>query len=74
MFSSNGGDKSRYNGLNSAIVNAGGTPLQENGFYWTASNINDDTAYDMNVSVFAYFYDTTKSVECNVRTCLFFNY
>ena len=37
MFAANGGNGGSYTGLNTTITNAGGTTLQEGGYYWSST-------------------------------------
>lgn len=52
MFFANGGNFSSYNGLNTALVSAGGTALKE-GYYWTSAEDVDNNAEAWVVSLYA---------------------
>lgn len=47
MFSANGGNPERYEGLNTAIKNAGGTELRVNWDYWSSTAANDTDGYSV---------------------------
>lgn len=74
MFKANGGNDSSYSGLNTNITNAGGTALQETG-YWSSSEI--DPGFD---AYYVYFdsgdagwnSDGEGFEGCLVRACLAF--
>ena len=70
MFSANDNDENSYNGLNSAIENAGGTALQEiDAFYWC------DGGAACGVYRFegtAYWPDSDMGIDSRVRACLAF--
>ncbi|UKK49631.1 leucine-rich repeat domain-containing protein [Prevotella sp. E9-3] len=72
MFSANGGNEGSYTGLNTAIGNAGGTALNENGEYWSSSEFYDDAwlvrLEDGNASWSVY----GKHYTNHVRACLAF--
>ena len=79
MFSANGGNPERYEGLNTAITNAGGTALRVNYVYWssTAANNKDGYAvalvYDVGyVHGIVSFGPDDKTNRHPVRACLAF--
>ena len=45
MFSANGGNSNHFEGLNTAITNAGGTALRVNYVYWSSTAANDKDGY-----------------------------
>ena len=47
MFSANGGNPERYEGLNTAIKNAGGTELRVNWDYWSSTAADDKNGYSV---------------------------
>lgn len=50
MFSANGGSEYTYTGLNTAITTAGGTALQNSGYYWSSTPDGDGYARGMYLS------------------------
>ena len=76
MVIANGGSTSNWEweGLNTTITNAGGTPLQSKAYYWSSTEINRSLAYSVYLSdenKAGFFYDS-KSNEYQVRACLAF--
>ena len=74
MFSANGGSEGSYTGLNTAITNAGGEPLQDGGnWYWSITEHNDSKAIYVdlreNAATFGGFI---KDYVISVRACLAF--
>lgn len=45
MFSANGGNSNHFEGLNTAITNAGGTALRVNYVYWSSTAASDNDGY-----------------------------
>lgn len=74
MFSANGDSESSYTGLNTAIVSAGGTALQEPAYYWSSSEGNQDFlacgVYLVNGN--AGWHSGNKGSAYRVRACLAF--
>lgn len=73
MFKANGGDEGKYSGLNTTIDNAGGTALQQNGYYWSSTEDGSDGA----CGVFLYggsavWFSGSKGDDRRVRACLAF--
>lgn len=72
MFSANGGIESHYSGLNTAITNAGGTTLEDYGWYWSSTE-SDDKAYFIDLRTgLVYFYTSDKDYIYQLRACLAF--
>lgn len=79
MFSANGGNPERYEGLNTAIKNAGGTALGVNHVYWSSTAADDKNGYSVAlVYMVGSVYGTTdfgpddKTNRNPVRACLAF--
>ena len=74
MFSANGGDEESCSGLNTAIVNAGGTALQEEvDQYWSSSEEDEDLAWYVLLSDGETSWDNyAKDGDFYVRACLAF--
>ena len=72
MFSANGGDESYYSGLNTAITNAGGTTLEDYGWYWSSTESGDKASFMDLRGGYAFFYTSAKDSWCKVRACLAF--
>ena len=79
MFSANGGNPERYEGLNTAIKNAGGTELRVNWDYWSSTAANDTDGYSVAlVYEVGYVHGTVnfgaddKTNRNPVRACLAF--
>ena len=79
MFSTNGGNPERYEGLNTAITNAGGTALGVNHVYWSSTAADDKNGYSVAlVYMVGSVYGTAdlgpddKTNRNHVRACLAF--
>ncbi len=79
MFSANGGNPKHYEGLNTAINNAGGTALRVNFDYWSSTAANDRDGYSVALEYsvgFVYgiadFGPDDKTNKNPVRACLAF--
>ena len=79
MFSANGGNPKHYEGLNTAITNAGGTALRVNNVYWSSTAANDKDGYSVALEYsvgFVYgiadFGPDDKTNKHPVRACLAF--
>ncbi len=75
MFSANGGDEESCSGLNTAIVNAGGTALQEDvDQYWSSSEEDEDLAWYVRLTDSDTFWDNYGKYDGDfyVRACLAF--
>ena len=77
MFSANGGDNTKYTGLNNALAAAGGnsSKLQEVGvYYWSSTPVDDEDARKVLLDGTAQWRDGDKgsSSSNRVRACLAF--
>ncbi len=77
MFRANGNNEGSYTGLNTAITNAGGVALQDDGaWYWSITEYNDSKAcyVDLrdNAATFEGFIKVGDYSDLSVRACLAF--
>lgn len=79
MFSANGGNSKHFEGLNTAITNAGGTALRVNNVYWSSTAANDKDGYAVELEYgVGYVYGIAdigpddKTNKHPVRACLAF--
>ena len=77
MFSANGNNEGSYTGLNTAITNAGGEALQDEGaWYWSITEYNDSKAYYVDLrndaATFGGFIKVGDDSNLSVRACLAF--
>jgi len=76
MFSAFGGNENSYTGLNNALSAAGGaSSTLQNGFYWSSSEVNGDTAWNVrlvNGGTEWFNFAENKEDANNVRACLAF--
>lgn len=77
MFKANGGNVKSYSGLNENLKTAGGfaSELQKNEVYWTSSENNENTAWNVALNiggVDAYLDYVVKSLDRRVRACFYF--
>jgi len=73
MFKANGGDDTKWSGLNTTITNAGGTTLQSSVRYWSSTE-DGVYVYDVNLygADFAGFISDFEDNSVHVRACLAF--
>ena len=76
MFKANGGDNTKYTGLNTAINTAGGTTLPETAYYWSSSEVeggvNAKTVYLYSGTGNISWNNGGKDIDRRVRACLAF--
>ena len=72
MFGANGGNNTKYTGLNTAITTAGGTALREHNYYWSSTPSGEDVRYVALWDGDAYWMNCGVDSDSRVRACLAF--
>ncbi len=78
MFGANGGDNTKYTGLNNALATAGGTAMQVWGEYWSSTTNDEDEAWDVLLDVhdegyaYCHWYLSDLNDKLRVRPVLAF--
>ena len=77
MFRANGSSETEYPGLNTILVNAGGSGLNVSvnyTDYWTSDEYGSDNAYYFSLydGQYVWFRDNAKTKRCYVRACFSF--